>query len=247
MVPEEKLTEFVERCREAAGSNLETLVLFGSAVTGEYHAGLSDLNLLCVLRDSSFAKLQELAPVVRWWNGQKQAPPLCMTRHELGRSTDVFTIELIDMVQHHRILFGEDVLQRLQIPTDLHRVQVEYELREKLLLLRQHLLMSAGNDKQMWEVLLHSVPSFATLFRHALMVLEKGASLRRREAVKQLAQRLQFNPTPIEQLMEVRERKIEKKNLEAATLCVGYLAAIEKVTSAVDALDPETPAGTRSK
>ena len=58
-----------------------------------------------------------------------------MTRQELERSTDVFTIELLDMQQHHRVLFGEDVVQGLQIPMHLHRVQVEYELREKLILL----------------------------------------------------------------------------------------------------------------
>ena len=69
-----------------------------------------------------------------------------MTRDELERSADVFTIELLDMQQHHRVLFGEDVLKGLQIPMDLHRVQVEYELREKLILLRQHILLAAGND-----------------------------------------------------------------------------------------------------
>ncbi len=44
------------------------------------------------------------------------------------------------MQQHHRVLFGLDaLLTGLQIPMDLHRVQVEYELREKLILLRQHI------------------------------------------------------------------------------------------------------------
>src|SRR6202044_3598953 len=102
---------------------------------------------------------------------QKQPPPLCMTRQELERSTDVFTIELLDMAQHHRVLFGEDVLQGLQIDTHLHRVQVEYELREKLILLRQHILLAAESRSKLYDVLLHSAPSFATLLRHALIVL----------------------------------------------------------------------------
>ena len=41
----------------------------------------------------------------------------------------------------------------LSIPANLHRVQVEYELREKLALLRQHLLLASGNDSRMWELL----------------------------------------------------------------------------------------------
>ena len=238
MIPEDKLQQLVSRARQAAGPNLEAILLFGSAATGDFHPGLSDLNLFCVLRDSSFASLQALAPVVKWWSGQNQPPPLCMTRQELERSTDVFTIELLDMVQHHRVLFGEDVLQGLHISTHLHRVQVEYELREKLLLLRQHLLVAAGSDSRMWDVLLHSVPSFATLFRHALIVLGHDPPKMRREAVPALAKYVKFDLSVVEQALDVREHKLEKKNLNVNDLCARYLAAIDRVTAAVDeALD----------
>src|ERR1700679_4044633 len=164
-----KIDEFVKRIREAAGPNIESIILFGSAVAGDFHPGLSNLNLLCVLRDSSFAALQPLAPVAKWWDRQKQPPPLCMTRAELERSTDVFTIELLDMQQHHRVLFGEDVVQSLRISMHVHRVQVEYELREKLILLRQQLLLAAGNNSRLWDLLLRSVPSFATLLPHSVI------------------------------------------------------------------------------
>lgn len=242
MVPtvpnEDKLQEFVTRARKAAGSNIEGIILFGSAVSGDFHPGLSDLNLFCVLHDSSFKALQELAPVVQWWNKQKQPPPLCMTRHELERSTDVFTIELMDMVQHHRVLYGEGVLG-LRIPMHLHRVQVEYELREKLILLRQHVLLAGDSSSRLWDLILHSVPSFATLLRHALIALG-GAALIRREAVEALAKQLQFDPSVIGQALDVHEGKVNKKNLNVTDLCSRYLSAIEKVTAAVDeALDSE--------
>ena len=239
MVPnEDKLQEFVTRARAAAGSNIEGIILFGSAVSGDFHPGLSDLNLFCVLYDSSFKALQALAPVAQWWNKQKQPPPLCMTRQELERSTDVFTIELMDMVQHHRVLFGEGVLG-LQIATRLHRIQVEYELREKLILLRQHILLAGDSPSRLWDVVLHSVPSFTTLFRHALIVLG-GASLARREAVAALAKQLQFDASAIGQALDVREGKVNKRNLHVTDLCTRYLAVIEKVTEAVDqALDSE--------
>lgn len=236
MVPEDKLQQFVTRAREAAGPNLEGIILFGSAVSGDFHPGLSNLNLFCILHDSSFKALEALAPVVQWWNKQKQPPPLCMTRQELEHSTDVFTIELLDMVQHHRVLYGEGVLG-LRIPTHLHRVQVEYELREKLMLLRQHVLLAGDSQSRLWDVILHSVPSFTTLFRHALIALG-GTALTRREAVEALAKQLQFDPSAIVQALDVREGKVNKKNLSVTDLCSRYLAAIEKVTTAVDrALD----------
>ena len=243
MIPEDKLTEFVQRAREACGANLESIILFGSAASGDFHPRLSDLNLFCVLGDSSFAELQKLAAVVKWWTGHKQPPPQCMTRHELTRSTDVFTIELLDMVQHHRILFGEDVLAGLHIPMGLHRVQVEYELREKTILLRQHLLATT-KDSQLWDVLLHSAPSFATLFRHALIVLKGDAPAKRRDAVQALSKLVGFDPSAIERILEVRGRKADPKQLDVHDLCARYLSAIDIVTEAVDqAPAPETGNG----
>jgi hypothetical protein len=244
MVPnadqQEKLDEFVKRVREAAGTNLESLVLFGSAVAGDFHPGLSNLNLLCVLRDSSFAALQALAPVAKWWDRQKQPPPLCMTRRELERSTDVFTIELLDMQQHHRVLFGEDVVQGLRISLHAHRVQVEYELREKLILLRQQVLLASGNDSRLWDLLLRSVPSFGTLFRHALIALGDSSPTGRREAVDALSKRVGFDLSAIHQALDVREHKTEPKKIDIHDLAARYLAAVEKVTAAVDeALDSD--------
>jgi len=241
MFPDDKIQEFVKRAREAAGANIESILLFGSAATGDFHTGLSDVNLFCVLGDTSFAALQKLAPAVKWWQAQSQPPPLCMTRRELERSTDVFTIELLDMVQHHRVVFGDDVLEKLHIPMNVHRVQVEYELREKLVLLRQHVLVSANDDARLWDLLLHSVPSFATLFRHSLIVLGAESPSGRREAVVAIGKLLSFDVSAIEQVLDVRERKLEKKKLDLKELCAGYLAAIEKVAEAVDqAADSES-------
>jgi hypothetical protein len=228
------MQEFVAKLREAAKDNLVSVILFGSAASGNFHVEYSDVNLFCVLRDSSFPALQALAPVVKWWDGQKQPPPQFMTRDEVERSTDVFTIELLDMQRHHRVLFGEDVLQGLTIPANLHRDQVEYELREKLVLLRQHLLLSSGNDSRLWQVLTQSVSSFATLFRHALMVLGEEAPLSKREAVNLLAARLKFDASGFLQVLDVREHRIKPKTLDPLDVFSRYLAAVEHVTAAVD-------------
>jgi hypothetical protein len=234
MVPEKKINDFVSRLRSAAGANLESVILFGSAVAGDFHPEFSNVNLFCVIRDSSFGALQTLAPVIQWWDAQKQAPPLFMTRSEIERSTDVFAIELIDMQQHHRVVFGTDVLRDLSIPTNLHRIQVEYELREKLSLLRQHMLLASGNDSRLWDLLLRSVSSFATLFRHALMVLGHNAPIGKRETVQALSKQIGFDPSGILHVLDVRERKADRKQFSVTDVFSRYLVALEQVTGAVD-------------
>jgi hypothetical protein len=234
MIPDKIINEFVARLRDAAGANLESVILFGSAIAGDFHPEFSNVNLFCALRDCSFVALQAIAPAVKWWDSQKQPPPLFMTRREIERSGDVFTIELLDMQQHHRVLFGEDVVKGLSIPANLHRVQVKYELREKLALLRQHLLLASGNDSRMWELLLRSVSSFATLFRHALIVLGYDAPGGKREAVQVLAEKLEFDASSVLQTLDVRERKSNRKAFEVTEVFSRYLSAVEHVTAAVD-------------
>jgi len=236
MIPKDTIDEFVKRAREAGGANLESVILFGSAVAGDFHPGLSNLNLLCILGDSSFRALKALTPVAKWWDGKKQPPPLCMTRHELERSTDVFAIELLDMQRHHRVLSGQDVLANLRISMDLHRVQVEYELREKLILLRQHVLLASDNDSRLWDLLLRSAPSFSTLFRHALIALGDSTQSGRGEAVQALSQRLGFELSSILQVLDVREGKMDRKKMDVRDLAARYLTEVEKVTAAVDAV-----------
>ena len=244
MFPEKKINDFVGRLRGAAGENLESVILFGSAVTGDFHPEFSNLNIFCVVRDNSFAALQALAPPVKWWDGQKQPPPLFMTRQQIERSTDVFTIELIDIKQHHRVLFGEDVLQSVTIPPKLHRVQVEYELGEKLALLRQHLLLASGNDSRMWELLVRSVSSFATLFRHTLMVLGRDAPIGKREAIQALSKHIGFDSSAFLRVLDVRESKADRKKSDVAEVFSGYLAALEQVTTTVDKMLDSESTGT---
>jgi hypothetical protein len=234
MVAENKLVEFVDRMRAAAGENLESVILFGSAVAGDFHPEFSNLNLFCVLHDSSFSSLQALAPVAQWWNRQKQPLPLLMTRQELTRSTDVFTIELMDMQQHHRVLFGDDVLKELHIPLDLHRVQVEYELREKLIVFRQQMLLASGDRRQLWDLLLRSAPSFVTLFRHALIALSGTVSGGKRDAVETLSKQVGFDPYAIYQVLDIRERKADSGRIDVNDLVARYLVAVQQVTDAVD-------------
>jgi hypothetical protein len=234
MVPEKQINEFLKRLQQSAGQNLESVILYGSAADGEFDHDFSNVNLLCVLRETSFATLAAIAPAVRWWTGQKHQTPLVLTREELARSTDVFSIEMLDMKQRHRVLVGEDVLAGLQIPMRLHRAQVEYELREKLILLREQLLLVGDNRRQMWDLMLRSLPSFITLFRHTLIALGDPAPKSKREAVDALSTRIQFDSSAFMQLLDIRERKTEPKQFDVKEVFTHYLGAVQQVTAAVD-------------
>jgi hypothetical protein len=146
------------------------------------------------------------------------------------------------MKQRYRVLYGEDVLRSLTVPMTLHRSQLEYELREKLFLLRQQLLLAGSDEKQLWEIMLHSLSSFTTLFRHVLIELGEPGRKHSREAVMELASRLNFESSPFVQLMDVRAGKTERTKLHAAEIAERYLAGVGQVAAAVDTMQvsPDT-------
>jgi hypothetical protein len=234
MVPEKQIEEFVGRIRKAAGENLQSVILFGSAASGEFHAEFSNVNLLCIVREASYATLTAVAPAVAWWTRQKHHVPLVLTGEELERSADVFSIELLDMQQRHRVLFGTDVLAGLTVPMHFHRAQLEYELREKTILLRERLLLAGTDKTRLWELLLASLSTFSTLFRHSLIALGEKPPDSKRETIRTLAQRIKFDPSPFVQLLDIREHKADQKQFDAADVLARYLAAIQQVTAAVD-------------
>jgi predicted nucleotidyltransferase len=239
MGPEKLIDEFIERMRAAAGTNLVAAILYGSVAAGDYVAGYSDVNLLCVLGETSFASIEALAPVMEWWGKQKHRMPLLMGAEEMRRSADVFSIEFLDMRRNHRVLWGDDILTTLEIPLRLHRSQVEYELREKTILLRQRLLMVSGSTEAKWELLLRSLPAFGTLFRHALIALGDAGAGSKREAAAALASKLGIDAGVFGELLDIREQKSDRKAAQLDEMFARYLKLVEQVTAAVDKmLDP---------
>jgi hypothetical protein len=217
----------------AAGANLESVILYGSAARGDSHEGISDLNVFCTLRTLTVEELTRLSPVVIWWTGkEKEPPPLFFTAQELRESAGVFAIEFLDMQKSHRVLHGADVLAGITVPMNLHRVQVEHELRTLLLKLRMHYLQQAGDAKALRAILAKSYASVLTLLRHTLIAMGDEPPDAPRDVFSQVAALAGADSLAFEPGLELRESG--KLTQEIAAAYGAYLAAIEKVILALD-------------
>jgi len=171
---EAKLTDLVSRMKEFAAESLESMILYGSAARGDYKEGHSDLNVLCVLRSVAARELARVTPVVHWWcKDQNEPAPLFFTTEELRASADVFSIELLDMQDSRRVLYGPDIIDNIDVPMNLHRVQVEHDLRTLLLKLRQHFLLTGQKESELRAAAAKSSSSVLALLRHTLIAFEE--------------------------------------------------------------------------
>ncbi len=234
---DEKLIEVVRRLHEAAGENLESIVLYGSAARGDYHTGKSDLNLLCVLRSTAAHELARIAKVVRWWSADQREPaPHFFTREELTRSADVFAIELFDIARHHKVLFGSDPVAEIEIPMNLHRLQVERDLRITLQKLRTQFLRFSEDEPRLREVYEQSISSITALLRHFLIALGENADSDHSHVYQRVAELAGADAAAFELGHALRENH----PVTELTRAYGkYLAAIETVVRSLDALVPK--------
>ena len=230
---EAKLTELVERLRSASAANLTAVVLYGSAVTGEFLAEHSDLNILCIVERAGSRELEQLHSTAEWWTRQGNPAPLIFTLDELRQSADVFAIELLDMKDNHRMLFGTDFLPHFEVSMRLHRLQVEREVRTNWLRLRQAVLASPLKPKVHLGIMVSSNSAFCTLFRHALVALGQSKPANKREAVKAIAALTGGDPSAFVSILDLREGRLKEKNLDIEAALQTYLEFVEVVTNQV--------------
>jgi hypothetical protein len=231
---EAKLTELVNRLKSAAQQNLKAVALYGSAVTGEFREGHSDLNILCLLARAGAPELEQLHGVAEWWIKKGNHPPLIFTREELDRSADVFAIELLDMKAQHRILFGENFLTTLDVPLHLHRLQVERELRTNWLRLRQAIVAAPQDQKSHLAIMTQSLSTFCALFRHALLALGQPMPATKRETIANIAALAAADPSAFNSLLDFREAKKNKDAIDVEPTLRSYLTFVDAVTTKVD-------------
>ena len=225
------------RLRDAAGPNLEAVFLYGSAARDQHDETHSDINLLCVLTSASGDALNAVAPVTQWWmKSTGHRPPMFLTAEELAESADVFAIETLDLKAAHKLLYGKDVLAAIDVPMNLHRVQLEHELRTLVLRLRQHYLLATSDDENLKAVLAKSVSSALTMLRHALIAVEQDAPNDPRAVISGVERTFKIDSRPVSLALDVREhRRVEA---ETRALYRSYMECLSAVADKVDQFAP---------
>jgi hypothetical protein len=235
---EAKLTDLVSRMKEYAADNLESIILYGSAARGDYKEGHSDLNVLCVLRSIAARELTRVTPVVHWWcKNQSEPAPLFFTAEELRRSSDVFAIELLDMQENRRVLYGVDVVAGIKVPMNLHRVQVEHDLSTLLLKLRQHFLLSGQKESELRAAAAKSASSVLALLRHALIAFDEEPPAAASEAFARIAALTGAEAAAFSAAFQLRDPHAHADDI--VRIYGQYVNALTVVISALDKIVPK--------
>ena len=231
MTPE----KLVEGFKQACPKGLRSIILYGSAAAGDHSGKRSDYNVLVVLEGLGVDTLDALSKTAAAWSKAGNPAPLLFTEERLAQATDVFPIELLDITECHNVLFGEDVVEGLEISTENLRLQIEHELRGALIRLRQSYLLTRGKEKAVADLMIESLSTFLVLFRAALRLIEEQVPQKKFQALEKLAAYLTFDASVFQTVQALKDGTQKIKDLELEDLFNNYLKTIECVIDAVDA------------
>lgn len=212
-------------------------VLYGSAARGDFAEGRSDINLLLVVDDVRHATLRGLGPAFDAWHAMTPEPPLLVSRGEWGRATDVFPLEITDMLASYRVLRGSDPLEGIAVaPADL-RHALETELRGKLIRLRQGYALLSGDPEALGALAIRTASAALVLCRAMLVLIGKSAvpPADGEAIVRECAAAAGFAP---EGLLEVARRRGDREWRCDPAVFEGYLDAVARMAMHVDQLQP---------
>jgi hypothetical protein len=228
-----RLEAFAADLERAAGANLKSLVLYGSAARGGARPG-SDVNLPLLLEDATAAALAPLGPAVRQWVKSGEPPPLIFSEASWRASADVFPIEVEDVRQHHRVLRGADPVHDLATARDDLRAELEREARGKEIQLAAHYAATAPDGKALGNLVAGSCKTFLVLFRAGLRLAGRDAPAADAAVATQTAALCGFDPEalawPLARLSGAKPPDLAANDPVAAR----YLDAIAAFVNYVD-------------
>jgi hypothetical protein len=235
------LEELVSQLRKAYGTELRTVVLFGSAAAGEMIPKRSDYNVLVIVDRLGVEQLRAAAAVTRAWDDAGNSPPLTLTTDEWRRSADVFPMEYADILERHRVLCGDPPFAGIEVsPADLRR-ELEEQAMGKLILLRRGVL-DAGNDGRRERDLLEaSLSTIMVLFRAVLRLHRESPSTDYQALSQAVAQKAGFEAEPFVRVVRHMRGEAKLEPRDAGAVLAGYLAGVERLVAHLDRFDAETP------
>lgn len=163
------LDDFAARIATALGSDLVSLLLYGSAAR-QPAAGSREpdaANTLLLVR-SDARLFDRVSEPVQAWTKARHPAPLIMTEQEWRDSSDAFPIEYEDIRAAHRVLAGKDPWAGIRVRPEDTRRQLEHELMGKLMHLRQAYAATWSKPKSLAEVVRGARAGYSTMLRAVL-------------------------------------------------------------------------------
>lgn len=223
------LNRYTKEITTLFGSNLQSLLLYGSLVRGDYIPGRSNINVFVLLGASELNELERYAKLHRRWAKEKIVVPLIQTRQEFADSLPYFPLEYLEMEGHHLVLSGSDPFADIPLDTSHLQFQCEQELRGHLVRLRQRFIEGEGRPDAMLILLPLSLTALLPCLRGFLRLRGAPSHGSMEHVFKAMDSQLGVDPEAFRDVAKLKHGLISPGRLEVPRLFNRYMRALENM------------------
>lgn len=231
--------EFTQAVTERLGDRVRGVLLYGSVARGEAIQGVSDVNVLVTLTTFDTAEITALAPLARRWTKSGNTAPLVLLETEWKQATDVFAVELSDMIDAREVLYGEDAVDGASVANASLRHQTERELRGKLIQLREGIMITAEKPKELGTLLLRALPSFTTYQRAILRLADRPVPADTDSVIREACTLVGAEPAGFLSVWHARRAGDSIRCAAGDDVVHAYRRTVELLTTHVDRIPEE--------
>jgi predicted nucleotidyltransferase len=227
------IESFVQGLVAIYRDSLISVILYGSAASGEFVDKHSNLNVLIVLKDAGMDKLKLALNHI---NKFKTLKPLFFTENYIYSSTDVFPIEFLDMQENYFVLYGSDVLKDIKIDTVNLRFQCEQELKVKLINLKHFYLAFNKNTDALKNLLYKSFTSVLHILRNCLRLKGVAPPYKKEELLQELIYEYKFDLEAWKKILSAKNKQLKLNGRQIEELFVNFVNDLENIVDTIDKL-----------
>lgn len=225
------LKSFIQGLKGVFGEDLTSLILYGSAASGEFVDRHSNLNLLVLLKSTGLQDLKKASGLVGKY---RMINPLFLSESYIASSTDTFPVEFLDMQENYSVLYGKDALSGVVVETKNLRFQCEQELKSKLINLRQLYLLINKDKTALRNLLFKSFNSILHILRNVLRLKGKSAPYKKEDVLKELAAEFNIDIDIWGKIYSAKKSEIKLSRHDIEPLFVNFVRELEKIVEVVD-------------
>ena len=162
------LSDFVGAVLAAGGANVLGIALYGSAAKGRWTPGISDVNVLIVVRDTSLDALLALAPAITSGRRRWRIQTFLVTPGDLEAAARLFPVKIEDIQHAHRALHGDVRLAGSEPDPAALRLRMRQEVKNLELRLRQRIVERGAEPDVIWGGVMRAHAKLAIAFEAVL-------------------------------------------------------------------------------
>jgi len=228
------LKSYIKDVTKTYGDEVEGIILYGSAVRGEFLPGRSNLNVLLVMSSYDLAVLKKYNAIHKRWSKEQVVVPLFLTADDLQSGSSAFPLEYQDILECHRLIWGQDPFVGLKIDLRYLAAEVIQALRGNLLRLRQRLVEGQGTEEAIIILVPLSVTALLPALRGLQRLLGRPVLAHGEPLLKDLESCLEIDLTGLHDALSLKRGHISPGQKEIPRLMDRYLETLTRLVHSAE-------------